>query len=103
MNQTYTKPNVQIKTYSTDKNNVIMIGVKQGRSQDSVDNHSTYNNQLSRLFLEQNIMVQKKFIETFSNGTVVYAIYTDIKDKHETIQEITKMANVIFNIPQSVL
>ena len=54
-----------------------MIGVKQGRSQDSKESHSTYLTRLSRLFQELNIGIKKKFIETFSNGTVIYTIYAE--------------------------
>ena len=54
-----------------------MFGVKMGRSMDSKECHSTYLTQLTRLFQELNIGIKKKFIETFSNGTVVYTIYTE--------------------------
>ena len=53
-----------------------MIGVKQGRSTDSMEGHSTYLTQLTRLFNELGVQTKKKFIETFSNGTVIYTIYT---------------------------
>jgi len=68
-----------------------------------MDCHTTFSNQLSRLFLEQQVSIRKKFIETFSNGTVIYTVYTDEIQPQEKLKEITKMANVIFNIPESVL
>jgi len=50
-----------------------------------------------------NIGIKKKFIESFSNGTVVYTLYTDAVQSKEQLQDSTKLANVIFNIPESVL
>lgn len=104
MSNTYQKPNAQVMTFKDNVgHDIIMIGVKQGRSTDSKEGHSTYLTQLTRLFNEVNIGIKKKFIETFSNGTVIYTIYTDKSNSQEEIQELTKLANVVFNIPESVL
>ena len=97
------RPNCIIKTYQDSAgHDVFMIGGNFGRAIGANERHTTFQIQLSQIFEDMNINIKKKFIETFSNGVVVYSLYADKKCCKEEFDAIIQLSNDLFNIPDTI-